>query len=96
MLKPIGNSVLIRPTDTPLTFGSLALPSNIHEPKTRGTVVAVGSRNKNANGKPIPFTVKDGDTVIFERVEAYDPGRVDVDGVAHFLMPESKIIAIVE
>jgi co-chaperonin GroES (HSP10) len=84
-LQPIGNKILVLPDEPKNQSGSLVLIQN-DQPKTQGTVVDVGGRVRH---------VTQGDKIIFERMEAYDPGRVDVDGVPHFLMAEEKVIGLI-
>lgn len=83
MLQPLGNKILVLPTEP--SFGKVVLTDQL--PKSQGVVVSVGPRVEH---------IKAGDIIVFERMEAYDPGRVDVDGVPHFLMAEERVLAILE
>jgi len=96
MLQPIGPFILIKPDKLKQQVGSIFLPEDRQESQTEGTVIKLGNRNRTVKGAEIPFSVKEGDRVLFERMEAYDPGRVTIDGEYYFLMPESKVLAAVE
>lgn len=87
MLQAIGNKILVRPDDAVKRDGMIHLPEAYDKPKTQGVVVNVGNRVEY---------VKAGDVIVFERMEAYDPGRVDVDGIPHFLMAEDRVLGIIE
>jgi co-chaperonin GroES (HSP10) len=85
-LQSIGNKILVLPSE-PKQEGSILLVESYDKPKTQGVVVNVGNRVKH---------IKAGDVIVFERMEAYNPGRVDVDGVPHFLMAEEQVLAILQ
>lgn len=93
-LQPIGPFILIKPDPLPEVVNGIFLPEKRGGAKEYGTIIKLGKRNRNEKGKQIPFDVQEGQKVMFERMEAYDPGRIDLDGELHFLMPESKIIAV--
>lgn len=95
MLQPIGPFILIKPDKLKQQVGSILLTEDRQESQTEGTIIKLGNRNRTAKGAEIPFSVKEGDRVIFERMEAYDPGRITIDGEDYFLMPESKILAVI-
>lgn len=91
-LQAIGNKILVLP-DEPKQ-GVVVLTDQM--PKTQGVVVRVGLVRRDGELAPYSDNFKAGDRIIFERMEAHDPGRVDVDGVPHFLMAEEQVLAILE
>lgn len=90
-MTPLTDRVLILP-DKPkqISTGGILLPDMHEPPKNQGTVVAMG------NGVSDDFKehVKIGDRVIHNRMEAYDPGKIELDGVMHYLMREKDVLGV--
>lgn len=92
-IKPIGGHILVKPVaEDKTTKAGIIIPDTASEEKPQtGKIVALGSGKVNENGKPVPFNVKLGDTVIFKK---YSPEEIEVDGEAYLILEESDILAV--
>ncbi len=95
MLKLLGSKVLIKVDDVETkTSSGLVLPSTVSNTKTRtGTVVAIGTGDRNSNGEKIPMEVKVDDKVMYNHAE-YAITEVDYNGSKHILIDERDVIGI--
>lgn len=87
--NPIKNRVLVKPYADKASK-ILETPEEYEGAKTKGIVVEIG---------PKITSVKPGDAIIFERIEAFPVngcGRVKLDDEDYYVMPEENILAIVE
>ncbi len=94
-LRPLGDRVVIEPTDREETFagGALVLPETAKEKPQQGQILAVGPGRVDDNGKRIAMDVKSGDTVLFAK---YAGTEIKVDGKKLLILKESDILAVVE
>jgi chaperonin GroES len=91
MLKPLGDRVVIEPTEKEETTASgIVLPDSAKEKPQEGKVVAVGS-GRFENGERIALEVKEGDKIIFSK---YAGTEVKVADKELLIMRESDILAI--
>jgi chaperonin GroES len=92
-VKPLGDRVLVKPTEQETTTASgILLPDSAKEKPQQGEVMAVGS-GKYVDGKLQPLEVKVGDKVIYSK---YGGDEIKVDGVELKLVSESDILAIIK
>ena len=87
--KPLGNRVVIEPSDTEeqMSSGGIYIPDTAKEKPQRGKIVAVGPGTKEN-----PITVKVGDIVLYGK---YSGTELQHDGMDYLIMKESDILAIV-
>jgi chaperonin GroES len=90
MLKPLGDRVIVKPSEEEKTAGGIYLPDTAKERPQWGEVVAVGP-GRFEEGKRIAVDVKAGDKVIYSK---YGGTEVKVDGVDYLILRESDILAI--
>jgi chaperonin GroES len=91
MLKPLGDRVVIEPTEKEETTASgIVLPDSAKEKPQEGKVVAVGS-GRFENGERVALEVKEGDKIIFSK---YAGTEVKVADKELLIMRESDILAI--
>jgi chaperonin GroES len=91
MLKPLGDRVVIEPTEKEETTASgIVLPDSAKEKPQEGKVVAVGS-GRFENGERVALEVKEGDSIIFSK---YAGTEVKVGDKELLIMRESDILAI--
>ena len=94
-LKPLGDRVMILPFEKEgekkLASGIIIPEAANKEKLMKGEVIAVGPGRKNEEGKRIPVEVKAGDTVFFKK--PWDE-PIKINGVEHYVIPESEIILI--
>ncbi|MCM8774109.1 MAG: co-chaperone GroES [Candidatus Omnitrophica bacterium] len=93
-IKPIGDRVLIKPSEEEeKTKGGIILPDTAKEKPQRGKVIAVGDGRKTDDGKIIPLKVKVGDTVIYGK---YSGTEITIDDEEHLIVKEEDILAILD
>lgn len=94
MLKPLGDRVLIRPSEAEeQTASGIVLPDSARKKPTEGTVLAVGSGRLLENGRRVAISVKEGETVIYSK---YAGSTVTVEGEDLVLIDEDSILAVRE
>ena len=90
--KPLADRVIVKPESAEQTTKSgIVLPDTAQEKPQSGTVVAAGSGRVSDDGKAIPMTVKEGDTVIYSK---YGGTEIKVDSVEYLIIKESDILAV--
>ncbi|MFO7728556.1 MAG: co-chaperone GroES [Desulfonatronovibrio sp.] len=93
-LKPLHDRVLVkRLEEEEVTKGGIIIPDTAKEKPIKGKVVAAGPGKTTDEGKAVPMSVKNGDSVLFNK---YAGTEVKIDGVEHLVMREDDILAIIE
>ena len=97
-VRPLSDRVVVRPiTETERgtkTKSGIFIPETVEKERSeQGVVVAVGPGKMNDEGKHMPMSVKEGQTVLFSK---YGPDEVKIDGKELFIISESSILAIIE
>lgn len=93
-IKPLHDRVIIKPLDAEtVTKSGIVIPDNATEKPITGKVLGVGAGKKTDEGKLLPLTVKEGDTVMYGK---YVGQSVKVDGEELIVVREEDLIAIVE
>ena len=94
MLKPLGDRVILEvQKEEEQTVGGIVLASNAKEKPQTGKVLAVGTGRVLDNGEKVVPSVKEGDTVVFDK---YAGTEVKCDGTEYNIVRQSDILAIVE
>ncbi|AYF92878.1 co-chaperone GroES [Apilactobacillus bombintestini] len=94
MLKPLGDRVIVETQeDKEETVGGIVLANNAKEKPQTGKVVAVGAGRVLDNGQKVAPSVKQGDSVMFDK---YSGTKVEYDGADYLVLHEKDILAIVE
>ena len=94
MLKPLGDRVLLRPSEAEeQTASGIVLPDSARKKPTEGEVLAVGNGRILNNGTRVPISLKEGDTVIYSK---YSGSKVTVEGQDLILLDEDSILAVRE
>jgi chaperonin GroES len=94
MLKPLGDRVLVRPSEGESQTGSgIVLPDTARKRPTEGTVLAVGSGRISKSGERVPISVAVGDTVIYSK---YAGTEIAVDDEDLMMIDEDSILAVRE
>lgn len=92
-IKPLGDRVLLKVMEDDLEKqGSLYIPDTAKEKPQKGKVVAVG-KGRYEEGKLVPVTVKEGDTVLYGKYSGTD---IKYQGQEYLIVRESDILAIIE
>lgn len=93
-VKPLHDRVLIKPLDAEtVTSSGIVIPDNAAEKPITGKVLGIGAGKKTEDGKLLPLSVKEGDTVMYGK---YVGQTVKVDGDELIVVREEDLIAIVE
>lgn len=93
-IEPLHDNVVIKPaSQEEMTASGLVLPQTTEEKPMQGEVVAIGPGKLDEDGKRLPMSVKEGDTVLFTK---YAPDEVELDGEDYLVISEEKIIGIVQ
>jgi len=68
-LRPLGDRVVIEPTEREETFagGALVLPETAKEKPQQGQIIAAGPGRLDDNGKRVAMEVKVGDQVLYAK-----------------------------
>ncbi|MGK4063671.1 co-chaperone GroES [Weissella paramesenteroides] len=90
MLKPLGDRVVLQVSEAPeQSVGGILLASNAQEKSVTGKVVAVSTQT--VGDLTAPATVKEGDSVIFDKFAGTE---ISVDGVDYLVVHEKDIVAV--
>ena len=93
MIKPLNDNVLLKKETTEnKTKSGIILSANESKEENIGKVVAVGD-GKIVDGKKVALTVKINDRVIFDK---YATTEIKFNGEDYLLIPEEKILAVIE
>lgn len=93
-LRPLHDRIIIKPLDNEtVTKSGIVIPDNAQEKPQQGKVLAVGRGKVTEEGKVLPLTIKEGDTVLYGK---YAGQTVKVDDIEHIVLKEDDVLAIVE
>ena len=93
-IKPIGGYVLvevIEEGEKKTASGLIIQESSKGERPQKGKIIALGSGQKDENGKEIAWNVEIGQSILFKK---YTPEEVEMDSKKYLLMKESDILAV--
>lgn len=94
MLKPLGDRVILEvQKEEEQTVGGIVLASNAKEKPQTGKVLAVGTGRVLDNGEKVVPSVKEGDTVVFDK---YAGTEVSYEDEKYLVVRENDIVAVVE
>jgi chaperonin GroES len=92
MLKPLGDRVLVAPSEPEAkSAGGIYLPEGAQETPREGKVIAVGPGRLLENGERVAVNVAEGDIVIYSK---YGGNEIRVDGKDYILLDESSLLAV--
>lgn len=91
-IKPLGDRVLVEPTQEEERVGSLYIPDTAKEKPSIGVVVEVGEGSKDGD-TVTPLTVKKGDKILYGK---YAGTEVKDAGKEYLIVRESDILAVIE
>ena len=93
-LRPLQDRVLIRPLERDtISSGGIIIPDTAKEKPVEGTVVAVGSGNRDEHGMLHTPDVTVGDRVLYGK---WSGSEVKLDGEDLVIMKETDILGIVD
>jgi chaperonin GroES len=93
-LRPLGDRVVVRPSDREETTKSgIFIPDTVKEKPQRGSVIAVGKGRRDDDGDRIPMDVSVGDTVLFAK---YAGTEFKFEDEEYLILSEKDILAKVD
>lgn len=92
MITPIGNKVVVKPTEQETTTASGIVLAGTQERPVTGEVIAVGAGTVNVVGAYVPMTVKVGDKVLMSK---YTGIPVKYDNQNLLIFKEEELLGIV-
>ncbi len=91
-IKPLGNRVLVRRSESKTSKGGIILPDSAQEKPKQGEVVAVGPGKTDEAGNTVPMNVRVGDKVLFS---AYAGSEAKTEDTSDYLiMSEDDILGV--
>jgi chaperonin GroES len=94
MIRPLGERVLVKPTESKeVKKSGIIIPDTAKEKPQEGEVIAVGKGKKTDDGKVIALDVRVGDKVLFGK---YSGSEVKLDDVEYLIMPQDDILGIID
>ena len=92
-LKPLGDRVVIKPSDKEeKTKSGILLPDTAKEKPQEGIVEAVGTGRILDNGTKVPMELKVGDKVLYAK---YAGNEFKHDEIEYLIVSEKDVLAVV-
>lgn len=92
-IKPLGDRVVLKVVEAEeRTASGIVLPDTAKEKPQQGKILAVGPGKYGEDGRLVPMTVKEGDTVLFAK---YAGTEIKYEGEELLILRESDLLAIV-
>jgi chaperonin GroES len=92
-LKPLGDRVVVKPSDKEeKTKSGILLPDTAKEKPQEGTVKAVGTGRVLDNGTKVPMELKVGDKILYAK---YAGNEFKLDEVEYLIVSEKDVLAVV-
>ncbi len=92
MLQPLGNRVLVEPSEAEeKSTGGILLPESAQEAPAEGKVIAVGPGRLLDDGERAEMSIEEGDIVIYRKYGGTD---ITVDGTDYVLVDEDSVLAV--
>ncbi len=93
-IRPLGDKILVERLEADSkTKGGIFLPDSAKEKPKEGRILSVGNGRLLDDGTRVPFSVKEGDRVIFA---SYAGTEVKHDGKELLLLSEEDVLAVVD
>lgn len=93
-IRPIGQNILVKPTEAETTTKSGVVIVEKEESKPEsGEVIALGNGVKLPDGSASSFTVKVGDEIRFRK---YAGTELEVDEAKYLIMSEADVLCVIE
>ncbi len=94
-VRPLGDKILIKRAEAQAkTDSGIYLPESAKDTPREGKVMSLGSGILNKEtGEYMPFTVKNGDRVIFS---SYAGTEIKIEGEELLMMSEDDILGVIE
>ena len=96
-LKPVNDKIVVKPTteDEQVTASGLIIPDTVSDGgMLEGDVIAVSEDMYSINGTQIPFVVKKGDRVLYNKHNNGQEYKLNGEDV--LIMSQNEVLSIVE
>lgn len=91
-IKPLGDRVLVKKTETKnQTASGIYIPDGAEGKGQMGTVVAVGTGKKDAQGNAIPMEIKLNDIVFFSKYAGTEAGDEH-----YVIIKEDELLGVIQ
>ena len=92
-LKPLGDRVVVKPSDKEeKTKSGILLPDTAKEKPQEGTVHAVVTGSVLDNGTKVPMELKVGDKILYAK---YAGNEFKIDDIEYLIVSEKDVLAVV-
>lgn len=92
-IVPLNEKIIVKRMEAEeKTAGGIVLPDTAREKPRQGKILSLGDGKLLATGQRQPFSVKEGDRILFS---AWAGSEVKVDGEDLLIMSEDDILAVV-
>ncbi len=93
-VKPLYDRILVQRLEPKEQVkGGIIIPDTAKEKPLEAKVIAVGEGRFDDNGKRIPLTVKEGDTVLIGKYAGTD---IKIEDDEYVILREDEVLAIIE
>ena len=93
-IQPLSDRILVERIEAEeKTAGGIVVPDTAKEKPKEGKIISLGTGKLNENGEKQAFTVKEGDTILFE---SFAGTEVNIDGKEYLVMKEDDVIGIIK
>lgn len=94
-VRPLGDKILVKRAEAlDKTDAGIFLPESAKDTPKEGKIIALGSGILNKNtGEYMPFTVREGDQVIFS---SYSGTEVKIGDEEMLILTEDDILGVIE
>ena len=91
-IQPLGDRVLVKPTETTETKrGGIIIPDSAKDKPQEGVIVACGKGKVTEDGKVLPMDVKVGDKVLYEK---YGGSEIRLNDEELMIMHQDSIVGV--
>jgi len=93
-VRPLGDKIIVKRLEAETqTASGIFLPESAKEKPQKARVMRVGDGRLLDSGQRVPFTVKEGDTVILTK---WGGTEIKISGEEYVVMGEDDVLAVVE
>ena len=92
--RPLHDRILIKRIEDKQTVkGGILIPDTAKEKPQEGAVVAVGTGQKDKDGKVVPLDVKAGDRILFGK---FSGTEIKLDNEEYLILREEEVLGVIE
>jgi len=93
-VRPLGDKILVQRVEAESkTATGLYLPESAKEKPQQAKVIRVGQGRRLDSGEVVPFTVKEGDTVLLSK---WGGTEIKLEDQEYLVLSEDEVLAVVE